>query len=344
MPGGCKLCPQRGLANVTIYRSFAGYPGVAVAVSDQEGRYESPFLAIPGDETVTVWAQLGGATFEPVQYNWRHYFGYKTYRLDFKASQIVLPPPVTATFTRTPTPTATSGTGPLTLTPTATATPTTEPPTLTPTMTATAITDPPTLTPTATPTTPAPPTDTPTATVTTAPSDAQVVVNEVLPAPVSVDWNNDGEINERDQWIEVANLSQSAVDVSGWSLDNGGSGNFVIPTGTVLQPQQIVVLYGGQTGLYLSDETDQVRLQEAGGRMIAWVKYGRLPGDASYSRDTVGNWHADWLPSPGAPNTQPGNTVAQAKAPLANVSEVVVRGVLESVFAAVRQLLLTLLP
>jgi hypothetical protein len=34
--------------------------------------------------------------------------------------------------------------------------------------------------------------------------------------------------------------------------------------------------------------------------------FDTLPGDASYSRDEAGSWHADWPPSPGAPNLPAG--------------------------------------
>lgn len=165
-----------------------------------------------------------------------------------------------------------------------------------------------------------------------------------MPAPVSVDWNNDGEVNARDQWIEVANLSQGALDIGGWSLDNNGNGNFAFPIGTVLQPEQIAVFYGSQTGLNLSDETDQVRLKDAKGRLIDRVKYERLPNDASTSRDAVGNWHTDWPPSPGTPNGAAGNAVAQAKAPLANTPEAIILSVLDTVFAAVWSMVRALFP
>ena len=171
-----------------------------------------------------------------------------------------------------------------------------------------------------------------------------MVVNEILPVPANIDWNNDGEVNARDQWIEIANLSESPIDLGGWSLDNNGTGHFAIPIGTVLQPRQIVVFYGSQTGLNLSDGVDQVRIKEAGGRVIDRVKYEPLPGDASFSRDAAGGWHSDWPPSPGAPNAQPGNAVAQAKAAFAAQPDTVVRALLDRAFAAFWQMLFALFP
>ena len=77
-----------GLAGVEIYRSYASYPGVLLATTDQGGYYESDFAPIPGDEMVTIWAELEGYTFEPEQYRWRHYYGYESRTLNFVASPV----------------------------------------------------------------------------------------------------------------------------------------------------------------------------------------------------------------------------------------------------------------
>ena len=95
-------------------RKTLGYPGVVVATTDSTGFYQADFQGIPGDEMVTVWAQLIGYVLDPAQYNWRHYYGYEDRTLDFV---IYLP---TAAPTATPTSTVTPAT-----TPTETATPAT---------------------------------------------------------------------------------------------------------------------------------------------------------------------------------------------------------------------------
>jgi hypothetical protein len=74
-----------GLSNVKIYRSFAAYPGEVEAVTDSFGFYESEYIYIPGDEMVTVWAELDGYSFEPDFYYWRHYYGYEERRINFQA-------------------------------------------------------------------------------------------------------------------------------------------------------------------------------------------------------------------------------------------------------------------
>jgi hypothetical protein len=75
-----------GLAGVDIYRRYASYWGTVVATTGADGFYQSDFSYIPGDEMVTVWAELDGYTFEPELYFWRHYYGYRVETLDFIAT------------------------------------------------------------------------------------------------------------------------------------------------------------------------------------------------------------------------------------------------------------------
>ena len=77
-----------GVANVQILQSFAAYAGVIRATTNNNGYYKSEFIYVPSDEMVGVWAELGGYTFEPEYYFWRHYTrpGTSVYTLNFTAS------------------------------------------------------------------------------------------------------------------------------------------------------------------------------------------------------------------------------------------------------------------
>ena len=75
------------LEGVRIYRSFASYEGEAVAVTGKDGTYRSEFMFIPGDEMVTVWAELEGYTFTPENEYWRHYYGYEERVVDFSGAK-----------------------------------------------------------------------------------------------------------------------------------------------------------------------------------------------------------------------------------------------------------------
>ncbi|HET9915269.1 MAG TPA: NBR1-Ig-like domain-containing protein, partial [Anaerolineales bacterium] len=87
-----------GLAGVRIYRSYAAYPGVLVATTAADGQYRADFMPIPGRETVTVWAELAGYTFNPANYVWLHEHSFESKTLDFTAiSSSPSPPPSSGT-------------------------------------------------------------------------------------------------------------------------------------------------------------------------------------------------------------------------------------------------------
>jgi hypothetical protein len=82
-----------GLAGVRIYRSYAAYPGDLVATTGADGRYQAAFMPIPDRETITVKAELGGYTFDPVNYSWLHEHSFESKTLDFTAIPSPTSPP-----------------------------------------------------------------------------------------------------------------------------------------------------------------------------------------------------------------------------------------------------------
>jgi hypothetical protein len=75
-----------GLAHVNIYKRFNAYPHDLIATTDENGYYESAFIPIPGDEMVSVEAELTGYSFTPAYIYWRHYHGYEITTCDFVAT------------------------------------------------------------------------------------------------------------------------------------------------------------------------------------------------------------------------------------------------------------------
>jgi len=76
-----------GVENVQIFRSYSAYPGEVIATTDAKGQFISVLYPIPGDEMVSVWAEKPGLVFEPLNYQWRHYYGYENKECDFLAHQ-----------------------------------------------------------------------------------------------------------------------------------------------------------------------------------------------------------------------------------------------------------------
>lgn len=214
----------------------------------------------------------------------------------------------TATPTNTPTPTK-----PPTPTPTATTPPV---PTAMLTNTPTPTKLPPSPTPTSTtvpPTTTATPTNTPTPTATTPPPTPTPTVlpvgaglfNEILTNPKNVDWDGDGTAGPLDEWIELYNPSRRPVDLSGWRISLSGVRGiayYEFPKGTRIAAGGYLVLYYKDSNLRLPDGPTQLLLTDANGRLVGRVSIPALAPDASYSKDTAGNWHSDWPPTPGRVN------------------------------------------
>ncbi|MEW6404867.1 MAG: lamin tail domain-containing protein [Chloroflexota bacterium] len=159
-----------------------------------------------------------------------------------------------------------------------------------------------TITPTRTPTkrpTPRPPTP-----------SGRPVINEFLPRP-GFDWNQDGRIDVFDEFIEIKNIGPVAINISGWTLDDGGTNSFSLPSIT-LDPGDRVLFYGLETNILLSDGGDQVRLLSSGGVIMDSYTYGIVKEvDQSWCRLPEGrDWYDDCVPTPGLLNTREGEVPA----------------------------------
>jgi hypothetical protein len=154
------------------------------------------------------------------------------------------------------------------------------------------------------------PRPTSTRTATPLPPPQLVAINEFVPRP-GRDWNNDGQINTGDEFIEVINHGTVVVNLSGWTLDdeaNSGSSPFVISASLVLQPGERMVFYGSETGLLLSDGGDGVRLLKSNGGLADAFNYTVVNyPDQSFCRlpDNGGldDWNKNCFPTPGLGNS-----------------------------------------
>ncbi len=87
--GSVKDISERSVESVPIYAKYANYPGQLIAETDAAGNYKSEFLAVPGNETVTVWAERSGLQFQPPTCFWHHQVGYEMKACDFLAQPTI---------------------------------------------------------------------------------------------------------------------------------------------------------------------------------------------------------------------------------------------------------------
>lgn len=123
----------------------------------------------------------------------------------------------------------------------------------------------------------------------------QIIINELFPNPSGSDSQ---------EWIEIFNQGNSAVDLSGWQIDDReeGSNAYTIPFGTLIDPGQYLVFYHTETNIALNNEGDAVRLIHPDGNVASQINYNETAKDnLSYAR-----YNNEWLwtdtLTPGMPN------------------------------------------
>ncbi|MBP6209668.1 MAG: DUF11 domain-containing protein [Anaerolineales bacterium] len=136
------------------------------------------------------------------------------------------------------------------------------------------------------------------------------IINEFLVRP-GFDWNQDGKVDVYDEFIEIKNIGNADISISGWKLEiesGRGSGTFALPAQT-LKVGQRLIFYALQSNLLLSDGGDTIRLISSNGEIFDAYTYGiakvedetvcRLP-------DGNGSWYEDCIPTPNFSNSREG--------------------------------------
>lgn len=133
-----------------------------------------------------------------------------------------------------------------------------------------------------------------------------VLINEVLIRP-HYDWNNDGEENTQDEFIEIYNRGPLAVDLDDWMLDDvedGGSSPFKLP-GLTIKVGERFVFFNSMTRITLNDDGDTVRLLAPDGHVVDQISYLKVRAyNLSFGRlpDGSRRLHYGLWPTPYEPN------------------------------------------
>jgi hypothetical protein len=117
----------------------------------------------------------------------------------------------------------------------------------------------------------------------------QPIITELLPDPQGT-----GE-----EWIELGNLQDQSLDLSGWTLQSG-SRKFVLPE-TLLGSGAHIHLSSDQTGLSLPNAGGEVRLFYRG-VLIDHILYTEMPDGVSVGRSADREVRSFCVPTPAAPN------------------------------------------
>lgn len=91
-----------------------------------------------------------------------------------------------------------------------------------------------------------------------------IVINEILVDPNTsstsgFDTNQDGVFDDEDEFVELLNISATAIDISGLELWDAGNGNwFTFPPGTILQPGAHAMVMAGSESATLTGAPDDL--------------------------------------------------------------------------------------
>ena len=124
-----------------------------------------------------------------------------------------------------------------------------------------------------------------------------VVINEFLPNPEGAD--------EDSEWIELKNLSDSIIDLSGWQIGNQDEKTkpFIIPENTFILPNGFLLPDGKIAKITLGNQKGSVKLLYPNGELAEEVKY-EIPAKDGYSAARKSDGAFVWTknPTPGMNN------------------------------------------
>lgn len=122
-------------------------------------------------------------------------------------------------------------------------------------------------------------------------ADSSVVINEVMASNSATQADEAGEY---DDWIELYNRSNQAVDLSGFYLSDNAEniGKWEIPSGTILQPGAYLIVWADEDssqGAYhanfkLSSDGEKVMLLNTQKQLVDELNFGVQTTDQGYAR------------------------------------------------------------
>ncbi|TAL66036.1 MAG: lamin tail domain-containing protein [Bacteroidetes bacterium] len=129
----------------------------------------------------------------------------------------------------------------------------------------------------------------------------KIAINELMPVNNTTATDQNGEY---DDWIELFNLSDSGLDISGYYLSDSKKNiiKWQIPQGTSISGKSYLVVWADkdttQVGLHanfkLSSLGETVILSKPDGTLIDEVKYPGQTHELSYSRNPDGTGTFRW--------------------------------------------------
>lgn len=108
-----------------------------------------------------------------------------------------------------------------------------------------------------------------------------VEITEAYPNPEGPDADN--------EWIEITNGGDEAVNLGNWTIDDGegGSDPYVFPDDTVIEPGESIVVYREESEVALNNSDETVQLNDYTGETVDEIYYEDSIEGQSYAKVEV---------------------------------------------------------
>jgi hypothetical protein len=125
-----------------------------------------------------------------------------------------------------------------------------------------------------------------------------VVINEILPAPVGSDIE--------EEWIEIFNPNDFEVDLSGWKIQDtaGKTKTYIFPKETKILAKGFLVLKRPISKITLNNDGDGLKLIDSSGKTIDEISYQKAQKGKSFNRGE-NDWFWTENLTPGTENVKP---------------------------------------
>jgi len=154
-----------------------------------------------------------------------------------------------------------------------------------------------------------------------------ILLNEINSSPKLFDANNDGVVNDSDEFIELVNVCEDEILLQGYIIDdveNGGSAPYVIQKELIIGPNQYLVFFRDETKILLNNSNEEVYLLNPNGDIMNKFSFVSSNYDKSFQYNP--NWEI-WLtsiPTVGVENLKI-NQFPISEIPLGNTVEILAR-------------------
>jgi len=131
-------------------------------------------------------------------------------------------------------------------------------------------------------------------------SSDKIKLYEILPAPADFDCDGNGKIDSNDEWIELVNFGEEAIDLNGWRLKDASGKTFEIADKEI-GPEGFKYFCKSQTKIALNNDSETVYLISPDGSIADQTSYKNAADGNSWAK-----WGNDWYwttkPTPGEVN------------------------------------------